>query len=37
MTEFHLEPPPLEETLTDMIRWMVEAGRIPPKAAGKLR
>jgi dihydroflavonol-4-reductase len=32
-----VEPPPLEETLTDMIRWMVEAGRIPAKAAGRLR
>ncbi len=37
ITELHVEPPPLEETLTEMIRWMVEAGRIPPKAAGKLR
>ena len=35
--EFGVEPPPLEETLTDMIRWMVEAGRIPAKAAGRIR
>jgi nucleoside-diphosphate-sugar epimerase len=34
--ELGVEPPPLEETLTDMVRWMVEAGRIPPKTAGKL-
>jgi len=34
--ELRLQPPPLDETLTDMIRWMVEAGRIPAKAAGKL-
>jgi dihydroflavonol-4-reductase len=34
--ELGLQPPPPEETLTDMIRWMVEAGRIPAKAAGKL-
>jgi len=34
--ELGVEPPSLEETLTDMIRWMVEAGRIRPKAAGEL-
>jgi dihydroflavonol-4-reductase len=34
--ELGVHPPPLEQTLTDMIRWMVEAGRIPAKAAGKL-
>ena len=34
--ELGLQPPPLEETLADMIRWMVEAGRIPANAAGKL-
>jgi nucleoside-diphosphate-sugar epimerase len=34
--ELGVEPPPLEETLTDMIRWMVRDGRIPPKAAGRL-
>jgi hypothetical protein len=31
-----VRPPHLEQTPTDMIRWMVEAGRIPAKAAGKL-
>jgi dihydroflavonol-4-reductase len=34
--ELGVEPPRLEVTLTDMIRWMVEAGRIPPKLAGRL-
>jgi len=34
--ELGVEPAPLGETLTDMIRWMVEAGRIRPKAAGEL-
>ncbi len=35
--ELGVEPPPLEETLTDMIRWMVEAGRIPTRASGRIR
>jgi nucleoside-diphosphate-sugar epimerase len=35
-TDLGVEPPPLEQTLTDMIRWMVEAGRIPRRAAGML-
>jgi dihydroflavonol-4-reductase len=34
--ELGVQPPPSEETLTDMIRWMVEAGRITTKAAGDL-
>jgi dihydroflavonol-4-reductase len=34
--ELGVEAPPLEDTLTDMIRWMAEAGRIPARAAGKL-
>jgi nucleoside-diphosphate-sugar epimerase len=34
--ELGVRPPPLEQTLTDMIRWLVEAGRIPATAAGKL-
>jgi dihydroflavonol-4-reductase len=34
--ELGLQPPALEETLTDMIRWMVKAGRIPAKSAGTL-
>jgi nucleoside-diphosphate-sugar epimerase len=35
-SELGVEPVPLEETLTDMIRWMVDAGRIPAKFAGDL-
>ena len=34
--ELGVEPIPLEETLIDMIRWMVRAGRIPPRSAGRL-
>jgi hypothetical protein len=28
--------PPLEETLSDTIRWMVEAGQLPARLAGRL-
>jgi nucleoside-diphosphate-sugar epimerase len=35
-TELGVEPIPLEETLTDMIRWMVRSHRIPSTAAGTL-
>jgi nucleoside-diphosphate-sugar epimerase len=34
--ELGIEPMPLEETITDMIRWMIRAGRIPAAAAGML-
>ena len=34
--ELGIEPIPLEETLTAMIRWMVGSHRISPKAAGAL-
>jgi dihydroflavonol-4-reductase len=34
--ELGIEPTPIEDTITDMIRWMVRAGRIPPAAAGML-
>jgi hypothetical protein len=34
--ELGIEPPPLEQTLADTIRWMVEAGHLPPKLAGDL-
>jgi nucleoside-diphosphate-sugar epimerase len=34
--EFGLQPPPVEETLGDTIRWMVRAGHIPRRVAGKL-
>jgi len=35
-SELGIEPRSLEDTLTDMIVWMVLAGRISPKVAGKL-
>jgi dihydroflavonol-4-reductase len=34
--EFGVKPPPLEETLIDTIHWMVEAGHLPARLAGKL-
>jgi nucleoside-diphosphate-sugar epimerase len=34
--ELGIEPPPLEQTLEDTIRWMVKAGHLPPKLAGDL-
>jgi dihydroflavonol-4-reductase len=34
--ELGIEPPPLEQTLGDTIRWMVQAGHLPPKLAGDL-
>jgi dihydroflavonol-4-reductase len=34
--ELGLEPPPLEQTLADTIRWMEQAGHLPPKLAGEL-
>jgi dihydroflavonol-4-reductase len=34
--ELGIEPPPLERTLADTVRWMVQAGRLPPKLAGEL-
>jgi dihydroflavonol-4-reductase len=34
--ELGIEPPPLEETLADTIRWMVQAGHLPAKLAGDL-
>jgi dihydroflavonol-4-reductase len=34
--ELGIEPPPLEQTLADAIRWMVYAGHLPPKLAGHL-
>jgi dihydroflavonol-4-reductase len=36
LDELGLEPPPVEETLGATIRWMVEAGHLPAKLAGKL-
>jgi nucleoside-diphosphate-sugar epimerase len=34
--ELGVEPPPLEDTLGDTIRWMVEAGHLPARLAGTL-
>jgi dihydroflavonol-4-reductase len=34
--ELGVEPPPLDQTLADTIRWMVQAGHLPPKLAGDL-
>jgi hypothetical protein len=31
-----LEPPPLDQTLADMIRWMVQAGHLPARFGGQL-
>jgi dihydroflavonol-4-reductase len=31
-----IEPPPLEQTLADTIRWMVRAGHLPARLAGEL-
>jgi dihydroflavonol-4-reductase len=32
--ELGIEPPPLDQTLADTIRWMVEAGHLSPRLAG---
>jgi nucleoside-diphosphate-sugar epimerase len=34
--ELGVEPPPLDQTLAETIRWMVQAGRLPPRLAGDL-
>lgn len=34
-TELGVQPLPLEQTLRDMTRWLVESGRLPAKYAGK--
>jgi nucleoside-diphosphate-sugar epimerase len=34
--ELGIDPPPLEQTLTDAIRWMVQAGHLPARLVGKL-
>jgi nucleoside-diphosphate-sugar epimerase len=34
--ELGVEPPPLEQTLAETIRWMVQAGHLPRKLAGEL-
>jgi nucleoside-diphosphate-sugar epimerase len=35
-SEFGLEPRPLQETLADTVRWLVEVGRLSPREAGRL-
>jgi dihydroflavonol-4-reductase len=35
-SEFGLEPRPLRETLADTVRWLVEAGQLTPREAGRL-
>lgn len=35
--DFGIEPLPLEQTLEDMVRWMVRTGRLKPKLASRLR
>jgi dihydroflavonol-4-reductase len=35
-SEFGLEPRPLRETLADTARWLVEAGQLTPREAGRL-
>jgi hypothetical protein len=35
LAELDLRPPPLDETLRDTIRWLVEAGHLPTRCAGR--
>jgi dihydroflavonol-4-reductase len=35
-TELRLEPRPLQETLADTVRWLVDVGHISPAEAGRL-
>jgi nucleoside-diphosphate-sugar epimerase len=35
LAELDLRPPPLDETLRDTIRWLVEAGHLPTRFAGR--
>jgi nucleoside-diphosphate-sugar epimerase len=35
LRELDLRPPPLDDTLVDAIRWLVEAGHLPVKFAGQ--
>jgi dihydroflavonol-4-reductase len=34
--EFGIVPRPLRDTVADMVRWLAESGRIPPRRAGRL-
>lgn len=35
-SELRVSPPPLEQTLRDTVAWMVTAGHLPKKSAGRL-
>jgi dihydroflavonol-4-reductase len=35
-TELGVEPTPFRETIADMVRWLVESGRVPPRRAPRL-
>jgi dihydroflavonol-4-reductase len=35
-SEFALEPRPLEQTITDTVRWLVDVGHLTPREAGRL-
>jgi nucleoside-diphosphate-sugar epimerase len=34
--ELGVEPVPLQQTITDTVRWLVESGRVPARRAGRL-
>jgi nucleoside-diphosphate-sugar epimerase len=34
--ELGIQPTPFTKTITDMVRWLVESGRVPARYAGKL-
>jgi nucleoside-diphosphate-sugar epimerase len=34
--ELQLEPRPLRETFVDTVRWLVEAGHLTPREAGRI-
>jgi nucleoside-diphosphate-sugar epimerase len=35
-TELGVEPTPLQDTVADTVRWLVESGRVPARRAGRL-
>jgi len=36
-TEFGINPVPFRQTISDMVRWFVEFGRVPPRRAPRLK
>jgi hypothetical protein len=34
--DLDIKPPPLEQTLADTIRWMVQSGHLPARLAGEV-